>query len=154
MVVPAGLIMWSPADADFGQFLLCDGRSLSSSDYRDLYLICSFKFGGAAESFNIPDIRNRFIGMPGDEYWSGDFVGETMAGNEVSMSNADIGLVIRTQDKPSIGISRRDFPITYSTQYANYVNPSFKFCPPAIALNAFISGSREDLVRARALQMV
>lgn len=153
MVVPAGLIMWSPAAGDFGQFLLCDGRSLSSSDYRDLYLICSYQFGGAAEAFNIPDVRGRWITHPGT----------TGAGNltYVGQSSPTTQGYLDANGRVTTvggGITQQHPNISQFTQGQgeNLARPSTvqHYTPASIALNAFISGSREDLLRVRATQQV
>lgn len=40
-------------------WLICDGRSLSKSNYFDLFRVIGYNFGGSDSTFNIPDLRNR-----------------------------------------------------------------------------------------------
>ena len=147
--MPAGLIMWSPAAGDFGQFLLCDGRSLSSSDYRDLYVVCSFQFGGAAESFNIPDIRGRWVTAKGDQDASSlPNVGDTCAGTHAYLDGN--WMVTSISSEKWFGGGGE---VLAQGKGANTISPGYAVIrPPSIALNPFISGSREDLVRARQTQ--
>ena len=51
---------------DHGWWLLCDGRSLSSTVYPDLYDIVGTSFGSSGEgNFNLPDFRGRVAGNIG-----------------------------------------------------------------------------------------
>ena len=53
-------------DSSFGSaFKLCDGSSLSTTDYNELFLIINYKYGGSGGSFNLPDFLDRFpLGLP------------------------------------------------------------------------------------------
>ena len=42
-------------------WLLCDGSSLNISQYSDLFSAIGYVFGGSGSSFNLPDLRERFI---------------------------------------------------------------------------------------------
>lgn len=42
-------------------YLECDGSSLSTTTYADLYAVLGYIYGGAGASFNIPDYRGEFL---------------------------------------------------------------------------------------------
>lgn len=53
----AGLVSQIPKD-----YLICDGNELSIDAYPDLYKVLGVRFGGDGQlSFNLPDLRGRFI---------------------------------------------------------------------------------------------
>lgn len=54
-----GEIVISGRSDDEDHRLLCDGRSLDSSDYPALFAAIGYKFGGSGGSFNIPDLLGR-----------------------------------------------------------------------------------------------
>lgn len=56
---------YSSSSSDFNDWFLCDGRSLSASDYPDLFNIIGTSFGGGGGNFNLPDFRGRVFGMIG-----------------------------------------------------------------------------------------
>lgn len=54
-----GVIEWpSSADAPSG-FIPCDGRSLSTSEYPELFGVVGYTWGGSGSSFNVPDKREK-----------------------------------------------------------------------------------------------
>jgi microcystin-dependent protein len=79
VLMPSGTILpYSGANAPgatspIADYLICDGRSLNTYDYRDLHAVISDTYGGtaynpgttdqagASTEFNIPDIRGRVI---------------------------------------------------------------------------------------------
>lgn len=42
-------------------WLLCDGAPCSSTEYPDLFTVIKYANGGSGNSFNLPDLRNRFM---------------------------------------------------------------------------------------------
>lgn len=42
-------------------YLLCDGSSVSTTTYADLFGVIAYTFGGSGASFNVPDLRGRQI---------------------------------------------------------------------------------------------
>lgn len=64
--------LWAGAsDRVPGDYLLCDGRSLSASAYPDLFRALGTAFGGGGGSFNVPDLRDQFIVGAGATYVRG-----------------------------------------------------------------------------------
>jgi len=58
--VPSGMIvMWGASTAPTG-FLECDGSSLNTTTYANLYSAIGYTFGGSGSSFNLPDFRGYF----------------------------------------------------------------------------------------------
>jgi len=58
-LIPAGTIIMSACVSEPGGWLDCNGRLLSISLYSDLFSAINDSFGGADNSFNIPDMRGR-----------------------------------------------------------------------------------------------
>jgi len=42
-------------------WMLCDGRTLSSALYPELFAVLGYVYGGSGDSFNIPDYRGYFL---------------------------------------------------------------------------------------------
>lgn len=42
-------------------WMLCDGRTLNSSQYPELFSVLGYLYGGSGDSFNIPDLRGMFL---------------------------------------------------------------------------------------------
>ena len=60
-VLAAGtLICYAGTDIPPG-YLLCDGRSVNSDDYPELFDAIGYTFGGSGSSFSVPNLENRFI---------------------------------------------------------------------------------------------
>lgn len=58
--LPAGTItMFAGSTAPAG-WLICDGRSVSSVDYPELYAVIGTTYGGYGTNFQLPDLRGRF----------------------------------------------------------------------------------------------
>lgn len=87
-----GEYKWSARSNDFGNWYVCDGRSLPINDYQDLYDVIGTSFGSNnATSFKLPDLRGRVMGCVGTGVGLtarsiGDFVGNethTLTSNEM-----------------------------------------------------------------------
>lgn len=58
--LPAGTItMFAGSTAPAG-WLICDGRSVSSTDFPELYAVIGTTYGGYGSNFQLPDLRGRF----------------------------------------------------------------------------------------------
>lgn len=71
-----GDIKHSVNNSDHNGWLICDGRSFYSTDYPDLYTVIGNSFGGGEGTFNIPDCRERVLGVIGASRGMGEFDGE------------------------------------------------------------------------------
>ena len=78
----------STRDEDFGNWLVCDGRSLSRTKYRALYNEIGITYGANDSStFKLPDFRGRVIGGVGAGFGltSRDF-GDTTGSETVTLT--------------------------------------------------------------------
>lgn len=67
-LVPVGALMMGPVNTMAG-FLLCNGQTVSRTDYAALYNVIgtAFGFGDGSTTFNVPDYRGCFLrGLGGD----------------------------------------------------------------------------------------
>ena len=53
------LMMWPTASAPSG-FVLCNGASLDTTTYANLFAVIGYTFGGSGANFNVPNYTNRF----------------------------------------------------------------------------------------------
>jgi len=72
------IILWGkttpPTD-----WLLCNGQSLDTTTYSDLFAVIGYTFGGAGANFNVPDLRERFPIGKSVTYPIGDTSGGTIS---------------------------------------------------------------------------
>lgn len=62
-----GEYKWSARSNDFGNWCICDGRSLPINEYEDLYNVIGTSFGSNnASTFKLPDLRGRVMGCVGN----------------------------------------------------------------------------------------
>lgn len=60
--MPLGsMIMYPSATVPNSKWLRCEGQSLSTSIYADLFAVIGYSFGGAGLSFSLPDLRGKFV---------------------------------------------------------------------------------------------
>lgn len=59
---PTGCVIWNPADSCAG-YLLCDGSAYSRTQYAELFSVIGTTYGAGdgSTTFNVPDIRDRYI---------------------------------------------------------------------------------------------
>jgi microcystin-dependent protein len=75
-----GDIKWSAITYDSHGWLLCNGRSLSRTEYKKLFEVIGTQFGSEDEnSFNLPDCRSRVLGAIGQ----GDGLSNRTMGQQV-----------------------------------------------------------------------
>jgi microcystin-dependent protein len=59
--VNTGLIIpWGSASIPSG-FLECNGASVSTSTYADLFAVIAYTYGGSGASFNLPDLQDKTV---------------------------------------------------------------------------------------------
>ena len=58
-VVTGMIAMWATATAPTG-YVLCNGASLDTTTYANLFAVIGYTFGGSSANFNVPDYRNNF----------------------------------------------------------------------------------------------
>lgn len=88
-VPPGTILMWGGSTAPTGYFL-CQGQSLSTTTYADLFAVLGYTYGGGGSSFNLPNLQGRVpVGLDtGDPNFAalGDTGGEdthTLAVSEI-----------------------------------------------------------------------
>lgn len=83
-LIPAGsMIFWAGSSAPSG-WLLCNGSSISTSTYPDLFNAIGYTYGGSGGNFNLPEVRGRTLVMKGTNGSIdalGDNEGESVIGN-------------------------------------------------------------------------
>ncbi|WP_437613788.1 tail fiber protein [Sorangium sp. So ce834] len=58
-LVPVGTIVAYGGSAAPEGWMVCDGRSVSSTEYAELFAAIGTKYGGSGSSFNVPDLKTR-----------------------------------------------------------------------------------------------
>ena len=64
--------MWTSANIPTN-YMKCEGQSLSTAQYSDLFAVIGYAFGGSGSSFNLPDLRERFVRGVGSTHTLGTF---------------------------------------------------------------------------------
>lgn len=59
--VPVGTINAFASQVVPANYLECDGSTLSTSQFNDLFNVIGYTYGGSGTSFNVPDLRGEFI---------------------------------------------------------------------------------------------
>lgn len=54
------IVMWTSLSLVPHGWMECDGRALSKTEYKELFDVIGYKYGGTGNLFNLPDARNRF----------------------------------------------------------------------------------------------
>jgi microcystin-dependent protein len=54
------IIPWSSTSLPSG-FLECNGQSVSTSTYADLFAVIGYTYGGSGANFNVPDLKDRTV---------------------------------------------------------------------------------------------
>lgn len=85
-----GSIKIWPASVETG-WLVCDGNSLSTTTYADLFAVIAYQYGGAGASFNLPDMTGKFvIGVDAGGDADFDTLGETGGTKEKDISHVHV----------------------------------------------------------------
>lgn len=81
-----GDLRWSIRNADHDGWLLCDGRSLATATYPQLFSVLGYTFGGSGCHFNLPNPKDRVVGIAGSSHSAGYSTGSethTLSANEM-----------------------------------------------------------------------
>ena len=60
-LIPVGAVLPYPTDAVPSGWLHCNGQSISTTDYPELFAKIGYNYGGSGSSFNVPDYRGEFL---------------------------------------------------------------------------------------------
>ena len=74
-----GDIKMSVRNSDFDGWILCNGRSLSTATYPQLFALIGYTFGGSGATFVIPNALGQTLGSAGGSYSFGTAVGSSTA---------------------------------------------------------------------------
>lgn len=151
--VPVGtVVMWAGNSVNVPSgWALCDGSAISRTTYEDLYALQGNVFGGGdgSTTFNLPDMRDRFVVGAGTSYSSNSKGGATSVniahthtvnahthsvGNHTHDQGSLVALVNHQNDRTYM----KSTPYSWSADCANYTGSSHA--------NAYISGRGADVV--------
>ena len=57
----AGTVFWYTSSSTPSGYLSCNGASVSTSTYANLFAAIGYTYGGSGGSFNVPDLRGEFV---------------------------------------------------------------------------------------------
>lgn len=83
-----GDIKMSIVDVDHIGWLRCDGRALSTDEYRTLFAVLGYRFGGSGDTFNLPNPQGRVLGCAGTSTGNTWSIGDA-SGNETHTLTTD-----------------------------------------------------------------
>ena len=155
IVVPAGLICWGVQTGDWGQWLLCDGRAIDKSVYRDLLLLLNFQWGVDGDGNpKLPDLRGEFI--RGLDNGRGVDFGRQMGAHQADEIRSH-NHIMTTQwagQNFQMGITQTWQNVENQNPINNYTAHSggSETRPRNLAFNAFISSSVQDSQRKLAYE--
>ena len=58
-IIPFAILSGLPNNASAGVWLACDGASVSTTTYSDLFALTGYGYGGSGASFSLPDLKER-----------------------------------------------------------------------------------------------
>ena len=117
--LPPGTIIMYAGTNTSPLFILCDGRSLDKSVYNSLYTAIGNTYGSTDTTFNVPDLRSRFIVGTGSgtglsTYALGQTVGtESVTLDTTTIPNHTHGIVL-TDPGHVHGINISETPHTHA----------------------------------------
>ena len=82
-LIPPGTIMQGLYTSLSG-YLLCNGASVSTSTYSQLFAVIGYSYGGSGTSFNVPDFRGMFLRGNGSQ----TIGGVTYTGGSLSLAGS------------------------------------------------------------------
>ncbi len=109
--VPSGVIMaWTTDTAPTG-WLLCDGSAVSRTTYSDLFAVIStvYGVGNGSTTFNVPDLRGRFI--LGQDDMGGSSANRVTDTDADTLGNAD-GTETKTLTTTELPAHTHTIPVT------------------------------------------
>jgi microcystin-dependent protein len=87
--VPAGVISQFAGSTAPSGYLLCQGQTLSTTAYANLFSTIGYTYGGGGTSFKVPDLQSRIpVGKGPDAEF--DNLGETGGAKAVTLTSAQI----------------------------------------------------------------
>ncbi|NBO25985.1 MAG: hypothetical protein EBU96_04185 [Actinobacteria bacterium] len=96
-------------------WFICDGRSVSTSQYSELFGVLGYVYGGSGNSFNIPDYRGRSVF--GCDTVSGSAAGRSPTGIQPHLFDGASSVTLAQSECP---LQSHTHPRTYFYYYRNY----------------------------------
>ena len=94
-MLPIGAVFPWAGGPNPGGTLVCAGQTLLIEDYPDLHDVIGYTFGGVSGvSFNLPDMRDRFVVGSGSSYVQAS----TGGSDKVGITMANLPITLLTQD--------------------------------------------------------
>ena len=86
---PGTILLWGGSTSVLpDRYLLCNGAPLNTTTYNKLFEAIGYIHGGSGDTFNLPDLRDRFIPGAGNSY----AVAETGGANTVTLTETQMPL--------------------------------------------------------------
>lgn len=109
-LTPSGVVVPYAGTSSPDGWIICDGRSLATANYPNLFQAIQYTYGGSGDNFNIPDLRGRVaagknnMGTQGDANlittsgagFNGDTLGATGGAQSVTLTHEQSGLPAHT----------------------------------------------------------
>jgi microcystin-dependent protein len=104
--MPIGaMIMYPIAVTPSPKWELCEGQTLATALYPDLFSVVGYNFGGAGAFFSLPDMRSKFIvgydAIAAPEYQT---IGQGGGQDSVTLTSSESGLVSHTHAASTTGV--------------------------------------------------
>jgi microcystin-dependent protein len=94
---PAGVISQYAGSSAPAGYLLCQGQSVSTTTFADLFSAIGYTYGGSGSSFTIPNLQNRVpVGKGSDAEF--DVLGETGGAKTHTLTSAEMPSHTHVQD--------------------------------------------------------
>jgi microcystin-dependent protein len=88
---PVGsMIMWPTSVAPNSKWLICEGQSLSTTTYADLFSVVQYDFGGSGPSFKLPDLKGKFIAGYDNAIPDYGTIGSGAGSNDITLTKNEI----------------------------------------------------------------
>lgn len=89
--MPLGsMIMFPVAAAPNPKWFLCEGQTLSTITYADLFSVIGYTFGGAGPSFKLPDMQGKFLAGYDSAKTDYQVIGQGAGSDSVTLSKAEL----------------------------------------------------------------
>ena len=86
---PAGTVQYFANVTAPNGYLICNGQSVSTTTYPELFAAIGYLYGGAGATFNLPDLRGEFV--RGLDMGKGVNAGRVIGTNEAASTHRELG---------------------------------------------------------------
>ena len=87
---PIGSIQMWPSDTLPTGYRLCDGSSLDKTEYAALYAVLGTTYGGSGNTFNLPDLKGKFVAGKDSSVTDYNGLAKTGGANKVMLGMSEI----------------------------------------------------------------